>query len=201
MKKQETSIISLFFNTFFILMGIVVATIVFVLLVLCLKTNKTTKEISDFNGYKPIICISDSMAPEFNAGDIVISKMTENDAINIGDIITFRKNGEIITHRVENIVEENGYKKYVTKGDNNNIEDEEMISYNQIEGKIIYTIPVLGKIILMLKNPLGFLVVFFIPIGLLAITYKIMLDRKNLKEMRKRKLLKRLQSRMLLDDK
>lgn len=176
--------------------------IVAILLIIYIKTNKNTAEIADFAGFKPTICVSNSMETEFEVGDIVISKKCLESEINIGDIITYQKDGSIITHRIKDIVyDENGKKEYITKGDSNNIEDEYTVDYNSVEGKYCYKIPKIGIVILALKKPQGFIAVFFIPIALIAISYKILLSRKELKELRKRKLLKRLQEKKILQDK
>ncbi|MEK6945191.1 MAG: signal peptidase I [Nanoarchaeota archaeon] len=67
---------------------------------------------------------SGSMAPTLgvNSTGVVITPKTEGE-VNVGDIVTFRKNGELIVHRViEKNYDGNGVY-FVTKGDNNNIDD------------------------------------------------------------------------------
>ena len=76
---------------------------------------------------------SGSMETELSVGDIIIIKECEKYEKN--DIITFNVNGEyLVTHR---IIERNG-NSFVTKGDNNNTIDEQEISKDKIEGKVIY---------------------------------------------------------------
>ena len=79
----------------------------------------------DFNGffrYKAYNITTNSMEPTINMGDIIIvKKVKDEENLKNGDIISFNKNGEIITHRIIDIVETNGEKRYITKGDNNNI--------------------------------------------------------------------------------
>ncbi len=72
-----------------------------------------------------------SMEDGIHVGDyILVSKEGE---YRVGDIVTFKKYGNFVTHR---IVEKNG-DRVVTKGDANNIEDDE-ISVNDIVGKVVF---------------------------------------------------------------
>ncbi|MBO5413561.1 MAG: signal peptidase I [Clostridia bacterium] len=112
--------------------------------------NKTGKSMF---GYRAYIITTDSMKPNISQGDIIIIKETEEEKLKIDDIITFRKNNKLITHRIIEIeTDEDGNKQYVTKGDNNNIEDLEKVSYQEIEGKKIVKIPVLGKVVMLLQD-------------------------------------------------
>ena len=65
-----------------------------------------------------------SMKPilDENSNGIRIKPESE-DGINVGDIITFKRDGYLIVHRViEKGIDENGYY-FITKGDNTNISD------------------------------------------------------------------------------
>jgi len=75
---------------------------------------------------------SGSMESELSVGDIIIIKECENYEVN--DIITYQVNDEyLVTHR---IIERNG-NNFVTKGDSNNVADNEKVSKDKIEGKMI----------------------------------------------------------------
>ena len=113
-------------------------------------------------GYKAYIIKSDSMEPSIKSGDVVIVEKIPEENIQVGDIITFKKNTEIITHRISRIEEEANIKRYVTKGDNNNLEDIEKVTYEDIKGKNVIIIPYLGKIINMLENKIIFLIILLI---------------------------------------
>ncbi|HBK54047.1 MAG TPA: signal peptidase I, partial [Syntrophomonas wolfei] len=77
-------------------------------------------DIPDFMGYKPFIVLSGSMEPTILTGDIVLTKETGPDAIVEGDIITFRADqNTAVTHRVTEVVIENGTRSFLTKGDAN----------------------------------------------------------------------------------
>lgn len=110
-------------------------------------------------GYKAYIITTNSMEPNIHSGDIVIVKKYSESDLNIGEVVTFEQNGKNITHRIADIEEDNSGKKYITKGDNNNIEDSQKITYDEIQGKEVIQIPYLGKMIQILNNEIVFLIV------------------------------------------
>ena len=73
------------------------------------------------------------MEPTIKKDDIIFAKITKD--VNENDIIVFEKENVIITHRIIKI-EEN---KIITKGDNNN-SDDEAIEKSEIIGKVFFTI-------------------------------------------------------------
>ena len=115
-------------------------------------------------GYRAYIITSDSMEPSIKHGDVVIVKKSKEENLQTGDVITFEQNQELITHRIQKIEEDQttNEKTYITKGDNNNIEDSENIKFSAIIGKCILTIPYLGNIISVLENKLIVLIIILI---------------------------------------
>ena len=72
-----------------------------------------------------------SMEDGIHAGDYIL--IIKQDNYKIDDVVTYKKDGYNITHR---IVKESG-DKVITKGDANNTEDEE-ISKDSIIGKVYF---------------------------------------------------------------
>ena len=112
-------------------------------------------------GFAFLVVTTGSMEPEINAGELIIIK--EFDKYEIGDIVTFiDKDDFLVTHRIICLNEE----KMITKGDNNNLLDED-VSLNNIKGKVIIHSKALGFFVLYLLKPLIFiylitLVIFYI---------------------------------------
>lgn len=80
---------------------------------------------------------TDSMLPVFDSGanGVGIKPKTENE-VHVGDIVTFKKNGILIVHRVvEKGIDEEGIY-FVTKGDNNNVVDEK-IRFDDIDSVLV----------------------------------------------------------------
>ena len=120
MKKSKKS------NLIFILF------IVFLILILFLKFC-IIKDNTSLFGITILKVSSNSMFPTIKKDDYIVIKKQEN--YEIGDIITFKsKENCLITHRIiekyENV--------FITKGDNNNISDDEQVKMGVILGKVIF---------------------------------------------------------------
>lgn len=115
-------------------------------------------------GYRAYVITSDSMEPAINNGDAIVVKNCEEEDLQTGDVITFEQKQEVITHRIQKIEEDQTTKEktYITKGDNNNMEDSEHINFSAIIGKCVLTIPYLGNIISVLENKLIILIIILI---------------------------------------
>lgn len=107
------------------------------------------KDLPTVAGYAALNVVSGSMEPTILVGDTIIIN-TKVDQYNPNDIVTFYDvNGSFVTHRIIKI--EDG--QMVTKGDNNNTEDEKT-DLNKIVGKYEFKINHLGQFLTALKNPL-----------------------------------------------
>ena len=136
-----------------------------------------------FFGYKNFTIVSRSMADTINVNDVIIVKEVPQDEIQKDDIIAFYQGGEVITHRIINVIEKDGVIRYETKGDNNVHADDNLVSYGQIEGKYQFKISGFGIILRILKNPITIIVLIIILI--LNCIYGYNYRRK--KEMRSKK--------------
>lgn len=91
--------------------------------------------------YEPITILSNSMAPSFNRGDIVIYKKLNNSElkqISENSIIIYSIGEQNIAHRVVDRTKENNTVLYQTKGDSNNVADTNLVQIDQIKG--VYTL-------------------------------------------------------------
>ena len=135
--------------------------------------------------YKAYVITTNSMEPELKKDDVVVIKKAKADNLKQGDIITFKQNGETITHRIVQIDDIEDGKLYITKGDNNNVQDEQGLRFDQIEGKLVIKIPQLGKMVTSFKNGIIIVLVLLISaiIYLNRITAK---ERSNIRRAKKK---------------
>lgn len=75
--------------------------------------------VSGFFNYWLIAVGSGSMSGTFERGDAVMIEKMSADKLKENDIIAFKKDGIIVTHRIVNIYTENGQYIFTTKGDAN----------------------------------------------------------------------------------
>lgn len=141
---------------------IIILVIVVIMAGILIKKIINKEEIPFITNVKAYIVLSGSMEPEINIGDIVIIKNTTEDELQIGDIISFSKGNMMVTHRIIEIHNEHNEKEYVTKGDNNNVEDSGTITYKNIIGKYNYKIPKVGYLILFIQQHLIAVVFIFV---------------------------------------
>lgn len=143
-------------------------------IVLLVQKIHKPQDIPNILGYKTFIITSGSMEPTINIGDVIIVKKVSQENIQIDDIITFNEGDYQVTHRIIDIVNEDGQEFYQTKGDANNAIDKETVKHENIEGKYIFKIGKIGIIIMKLQNPT------FI-IGIVIVVYLIysIVERKD----------------------
>lgn len=121
-------------------------------------------KIVKFFGKSLLVVVTGSMEPTIKAGELIIISEEEN--YKKDDIVTyFDKDGYLITHRIIKLSD----NTFITKGDGNNIEDEEN-NINQIEGKVVMHSRILGFFIIYLLKPL---VIFYIIILIISCIYKL----------------------------
>ncbi len=122
------------------------------------KTNP--KKIPDVFGYKPFIVLSGSMETEIHKGDLIIAKKINPKKLKENDVIAFRDaENTVTTHRIIDIVEDDGQTYFITKGDNNNTQDQNMVEYKDVEGIYVLRIPNVGNMMNSLAQPTTILIV------------------------------------------
>ena len=130
--------------------------------------TRDSKSVASIAGFTPLTVASESMEPTFGTNDLIIIKKCDTSALKEGDIITFHTiiNNEyaLNTHRIVDIEENNGYRAYRTKGDNNQIEDTHVIADGDIVGKYVLKLAGVGALMRFLSSSTGFLVVIIIPL-------------------------------------
>lgn len=138
--------------------------------------TRDTNQVASLAGYTPLTVASDSMAPTFRQGDLIVIRKCDPAKLKEGDIITFHTiiNNEyaLNTHRISEIQDMGGVRSYVTKGDNNLIADVHMIADGDIVGKFVTKLPGVGKVMSFLSSSIGFLVVIVLPL-LLFFIYQV----------------------------
>lgn len=107
-------------------------------------------------GLEMFVVTSGSMQPSIDPGDVVMVDVARG-RFGVGDVITFRPHDEsslFITHRVVEVLGgDRSNTEYVTKGDANPNRDLEPVSANQVVGSVSAVLPVVGRVVLGLRDP------------------------------------------------
>lgn len=128
--------------------------------------------VANIFGYTPLTVESDSMSPTFKKDDlIIVKKIKDLYDLKEGDVITFYTviEGEraLNTHRIVNIEKENDSIKFITRGDNNSIDDSVPVNSIDIIGKWTGTrLKGFGNAMDFLRTKKGFFICIIIPLAL-----------------------------------
>lgn len=117
-----------------------------------------------------IIC-SGSMEPKIPTGSIVIVTNIYK-SYDIGDVITYKKPEQYITHRIVSKLN----REYITKGDANRTIDLCRVKEKDIIGKVIFVIPFAGYVLRFVKTYL------FLPLLLVVLLIWILKNFKRRRE-------------------
>lgn len=149
--------------------------LIFALLITILVfTSDKNNGVPSLFGRMPLTVESGSMEPTFKEGDLIIAKEIDDiNELKVDDVISFWTN-EIVegsnvinTHRIIEVIDENGTKSFKTKGDNNDQEDTYIVYPSKIIGKWTGTrLGGVGKVMKFLKTKTGFLVCILIPMAI-----------------------------------
>lgn len=130
--------------------------------------------------------VSESMEPTFYKDDLAVVKKCGLQELKKGEIITFKQEDRIISHRILQVTKENGKVKFITKGDNNDVQDKEPVEVQNVYGKVVFTIPKLGKIVHYIQNSRGFInILIFVVILYVLISLKD--KQKNTRKIKRKK--------------
>jgi len=101
-------------------------------------------------GATPYTILTGSMAPTMPPGTLVVTRKTDFDSIEVGDVVTYQLvsgKDAVVTHRVVGFsTSGTGERRLVTKGDANNTEDAIPVRAVQVRGVVWYHLPELGRL-------------------------------------------------------
>ena len=165
---------------YYILLALVILILAVVILQRVSKNNASIGGIRIFN------IVTESMFPEYQIGDVLISKKIEPSKIKVGDDLVYLGTeqgfaGRVVTHRVVDIEESDGKYRFHTKGLANEVEDP-VVQENQIYGIVIYKTYILSFITKIINNIYGFYFLIFIPLTILIIVKFIKIRNEKEKD-------------------
>ena len=139
------------------------------------------------NNIKFLSVMSGSMSPKIHVGSLIVIRPASQ--YSVDDIITFRtpmadKANDYTTHRIVEIRDDNNAKYIVTKGDANDGPDGSKIAEEDIIGKHLLTLPLLGYLFAFIKTLTGLIVIVLIPSLLIIIAEirKIVLEIRRFRQ-------------------
>lgn len=173
---------------------IVLIIIAIIITVMTFTSKNSEMGIGNILGYTPFSVQSDSMAPTFESGDLIITREVDDpQVLQIGEVITYSTvltdaNGKSFrsynTHRIYDIEynEDNTVKCFVTKGDAMGTEDNVMVLPDEVIAKQVNSgydssgkpldglkISNFGSALEFLQSRTGFMICIIVPLALFFI--------------------------------
>jgi len=118
--------------------------------------------------------ITESMEPEISRQSYILVEQVDSSEIKEGDVILFYSDdpslqGNINTHRVVKVLD-NG-TEFVTKGDNNAIEDQYTAKADKIVARYVMVLPLLTKLMRFFLTANGLLVFIALILAITALIF------------------------------
>lgn len=172
MTKEKTSVTHRVLTIVGTVLCIILIPILLINITLIAKSYINKDEVPSIGGTFPLIVLTDSMYPDIKSGDLIICNTAEAEDVKVNDVISFfdpAGNGtSIVTHRVIEIVEDDGEIFFRTRGDNNNTEDKELVPAENLVGVYKMRIAGAGHIAMFMQSTAGLIICVVLPIILLV---------------------------------
>ena len=177
-------------NIIKIILGIIksIATFFIVCVFSIIFLQRVSNNSINLAGFSIYTVVTESMYPKYKVFDMILVKSVDTKSIKVHDDVVYKGEksdfqGKIVTHRVEDITEDNGVLTFTTKGINNDIEDP-LVNENQIMGKVVHKLLLLSLISKVINNTYGFYFLIFVPL-VVVIFLEIMESIEEKKELKK----------------
>lgn len=169
--KEKSTVSHKVLTAIGVILCIILIPILIINVTLIVKSYTNTEEVPTFGGYAPLIVLTGSMEPDIMSGDLIFVKQIDGKDVKERDVIAFFDpdgNGtSILTHRVEEIYEENGTLYFRTKGDANDTQDRLPVSADKLVGIYVTRIGGAGNIAMFMQTTAGLIICVVVPLVLI----------------------------------
>ncbi|MDO5710063.1 MAG: signal peptidase I, partial [Coriobacteriales bacterium] len=104
-------------------------------------------------GYEVFEVISGSMEPDIPVGSAIYVRAVDATDVQVDEVIAFHDADAVIAHRV--VENRTSQSEFVTKGDANNTEDSDPISYEALIGVVALHVPLVGSAMTLYASNVG----------------------------------------------
>ncbi|MGJ7439887.1 signal peptidase I [Aquipuribacter sp. MA13-6] len=120
-------------------------------------------------GAQALTVLTGSMTPSLPVGSVAVSRPVDPWTVEPGDVISFQVapgDPTLVTHRVVEVVTDDGELEFRTKGDANDGDDPDLVPAGAVVGELWYHVPWVGHLTVRAGDPAVLLAVAVL--GLLA---------------------------------
>ena len=170
------------FNTVGNILMAILTIILLLNIIIIVKSKLKPNELPGILGYKPFVVLSGSMKSTIDIGDLIIIKDIDASKLKLNDIVAYKVTEKtIVTHRIVNVINSESGVCFETKGDSNNVKDDNLVCSDRVVGKYIYGIPKLGNAIIFIQKPVGIILILVVILSASAVIYLIENNRATQK--------------------
>ena len=132
-------------------------------------------------GYESYYIETGSMEPTLPVGSVVYAEPVDPRSVEADDIIVYYSHGTPVTHRV--VINQYFYEEFVTKGDANEKEDINPVSYSDLIGRVKYHIPHIGPIMMVAASELG--KIYLMVLAFCGVMFNVLAGRMRMRSQEK----------------
>jgi signal peptidase I len=126
-------------------------------------------------GGRALAIRSGSMAPAIGVGSLVVAVKQDPATLQVGDVVTVGlSGGAVLTHRIDEVVQQDDRRMFRLRGDANSGADPALVTQDQLLGRVVLTMPLLGFLLALMAMPSG--VVALLSTGGILLTAAWLLD-------------------------
>lgn len=163
--------------------------IVFAIGVTLISLNSGNNNISKIGKYIPLNVKTNSMEPTIMKGDFIVAEEVDTKDLKVGDVISFLATEQdtviVKTHRIISIDDSTNDVSFITRGDNNEVNDSVPVFPSDVVGKWNnLRLSKVGTILDFVGSQMGFLFCIVLPLLILFVyqIYKfivVIIEEKN----------------------
>lgn len=163
--------------------------IVFAIGVTLISLNSGNNNVSKIGKYIPLNVKTNSMEPTIMKGDFIVAEEVDTKDLKVGDVISFLATEQdtviVKTHRIISIDDSTNDVSFITRGDNNEVNDSVPVFPSDVVGKWNnLRLSKVGTILDFVGSQMGFLFCIVLPLLILFVyqIYKfivVIIEEKN----------------------
>ena len=163
--------------------------LIVILLCLLLISAFSKNSIFKIGNWSLFAINGNSMDDVIKDGDLIAVNRDIKSIYEKNDIVCYYSHSKnkvmIIAHQIVEVYEDDSNVLYLTKGINNDYDDETLVNHNEIIGEYKnFRIPLLGYVVRFSNTTWGYLCLVVLPLGVMSVivTYELMKELSKKKE-------------------
>ena len=135
-------------------------------------------DVKNLVGFSYFTVMTPSMQSVIPVGSLIITRRTDAHALQIGDVITYFSANTTVTHRIVDILYQDGIE-FQTKGDDNHSVDPDPVSVERVIGRVVFHVRYIGHAMLFMQQRIVWVLGIFLLLIALSFTLQQLLRKEE----------------------